>query len=952
MKLLVYSGLDTDSIPGYAKLAAFLERGDFRSAEVKKVSGNLYRARLNHTDRLLFSIYRHGDERYALILEHVPHHAYAHSRFLAHGAKIDGSKIPVADAADAETAPQLGYVNPRLSHFHLLDKILSFDDAQEAVYRQPEPLIVIGSAGSGKTAITLEKMRGVSGHLLYVTRSAFLAQNARALYYAHGYDRDDQEIDFLSFREYLESIHVPQGREITPPAFADWLARRRPSRAVRDAHRLFEEFQGAITGADVTRPYLSREEYLGLGVRQSIFPVEDRAVVYDLFEKYLCLLRDGNWFDPNLISHEWLARVEPCYDFVVVDEVQDLTNVQLRLILGALHDARRFLLCGDANQVVHPNFFSWAKVKTLFWQARDTAEAEATAPADLIRILNSNFRNSPQVTEVANRLLRIKQLRYGSVDRESNYLVTSRGPTRGRAVLLEGGEALERDLDERTAQSARFAILVLHPEQKPEVRRRFHTPLVFSVQEAKGLEYENVLLYHFVSTEAKRFAEVSGELTGDDLTGELRYARARDKSNKSLEVYKFYINSLYVAVTRAVRNLYLLESHTDHPLLRLLGLGRSHGAAADIEEPQHSSLDEWRREAQRLALQGKEEQAEEIRNQILHQHEVPWKVLDEETVAALRRRALEGGDKAASIQLLEYAITYRDRDLIESLARVGVGAARRLDKAAKVLESKYHQAYRYNNPVAVLREVDRYGPDFRNPLGRTPLMIASLVGNAALIERLLERGADRSPVDANGLDAYQIALLQTCTQPRYARTRLAEVHRLLAPDTLDLQVDERLVKLDRRSMEYLMLNLAMALFYVRLRENLEHAGRFLSAGDFEQALAHFPEEVVAQRRKRRAYISSILSKNEVSRTGPYNRKLFRRIRHGQYLPNPALSLRVRGHWEPIYGRVRLERLGEAAASLRAHLATPVAASPGARPSSHAVEPQPPDPAEPDLLQDL
>ncbi len=920
MKLLVYSGLDTDSIPGYAKLAAFLERGDFRSAEVKKISGNIYRARLNHTDRLLFSIYRHGDERYALILEHVPHHAYAHSRFLAHGAKIDGSKIPVADAADAETAPQLGYVNPRLGHFHLLDKILSFDDAQEAVYRQPAPLIIIGSAGSGKTAITLEKMRGIPGRLLYVTRSAFLAQNARALYYAHDYDRDDQEIDFLSFREYLESIHVPQGREITPPAFADWLARRRPSRAVRDAHRLFEEFQGAITGADVTRPHLSREEYLGLGVRQSIFPVEDRAEVYDLFEKYLRLLRDGNWFDTNLISHAWLARVEPRYDFVVVDEVQDLTNVQLRLILGALHDARRFLLCGDANQVVHPNFFSWAKVKTLFWHARDTAEAEtkAAAPADLIRILNSNFRNSPQVTEVANRLLRIKQLRYGSVDRESNYLVTSRGPTRGRAVLLEGGEALERDLDERTARSARFAILVLHPEQKPEVRRRFHTPLVFSVQEAKGLEYENVLLYHFVSTEAKRFAEISGELTGDDLAGELRYARARDKSDKSLEVYKFYINSLYVAVTRAVRNLYLLESRTDHPLLRLLDLGRSHDAAADIET-QRSSLDEWRHEAQRLALQGKEEQAEEIRNQILRQHEVPWKVLDEEAVAALRRRALEGGEKAAAIQLLEYAVTYRDRDLVASLARVGVGAARRLDKAAKVLEGKYYQTYQYNNPVAVLREVDRYGPDFRNPLGQTPLMIASLVGNAALIERLLERGADRSPVDANGLDAYRIALLQACTQPRYARTRLAQVHRLLAPDTLDIQADERLIKLDRRGMEYLMLNLSMALFYTRLRENIEHTGRFLSAGDFEQALVHFPEEVVSQRRKRRAYISSILSKNEVSRTGPYNRKLFRRIRQGQYLPNPTLSLRVGGRWKLIYGELHLERLGAAAAPLSSRL---------------------------------
>ena len=38
--------------------------------------------------------------------------------------------------------------------------------------------------------------------------------------------------------------------------------------------------------------------------------------------------------------------------------------------------------------------------------------------------------------------------------------------------------------------------------------------------------------------------------------------RARDKTDKSLEVYKFYVNALYVALTRAVRNVYLIESDT------------------------------------------------------------------------------------------------------------------------------------------------------------------------------------------------------------------------------------------------------------------------------------------------------------------------------------------------------------------------------------------------------
>jgi len=36
----------------------------------------------------------------------------------------------------------------------MLDKVISFDDVQQAVYTLQPPLIVIGSAGSGKTVIT------------------------------------------------------------------------------------------------------------------------------------------------------------------------------------------------------------------------------------------------------------------------------------------------------------------------------------------------------------------------------------------------------------------------------------------------------------------------------------------------------------------------------------------------------------------------------------------------------------------------------------------------------------------------------------------------------------------------------------------------------------------------------------------------------------------------------
>ena len=85
--------------------------------------------------------------------------------------------------------------------------------------------------------------------------------------------------------------------------------------------------------------YLSRDAYLALGVRQSIYAPDVRGAVYDLFEKYLRFLDEQGWFDPNILSHSWMARVAPRYDFVVVDEVQDLNEQADSVWVVTIEDA-------------------------------------------------------------------------------------------------------------------------------------------------------------------------------------------------------------------------------------------------------------------------------------------------------------------------------------------------------------------------------------------------------------------------------------------------------------------------------------------------------------------------------------------------------------------------------------------------------------------------------------
>lgn len=906
MRVLLYNELDPKKIPGFAKFRRFIEADDFRSADVRKVGDNLFRARLDARNRLLFSLYRGGSETCVLVLECILNHAYEKSRFLRGDAAVDEERIPVVTAPTAAAeAPPLVYLNPGSDTFNLLDKIISFDDEQQHIYDLSPPVIVIGSAGSGKTAVTLEKMKHAVGEVLYVTHSPYLVHHSRRMYYADGYANDSQEVAFLSFTDYLASIRVPAGREMPFRDFAVWFARQRVPRALRDPYQVFEEFKGVIT-AIAAEPYMSRGQYLDLGVRQSIFPAADRGAVYDLFEKYLAFMAANGFYDANILSSAYLREVEPRYDFIVVDEVQDLTGVQLQLILGALNDHRRFLLCGDANQIVHPNFFSWSQVKSFFHRRHAAATRDAGPPAELVRILHANYRNSPAVTAIANRLLKIKVNRFGSVDRESNFLVRSAAGDGGTVILLREEPALLRELDRKTGRSIRFAVVVMHPEQKIRAREIFSTPLVFSIQEAKGLEYDNVIIYNFVSAEEERFAEITRDVAAADLEGdELRYGRVRDKTDKSLEIYKFHINALYVALTRAGRNIYLVETRPEQPLYDLLSLPESR-TGLDLEA-YRSDLEEWRREARRLEIQGKEEQAEDIRRRILELEQVPWLVLCGEAVDELHRRAIVEGNRKARLLLFEYALVHHHRPFLNDLIRAGFKPAKHPERGLEQLNAKYFAIYGIKKTDGIMRQAERYGVDFRNEFNQTPLMIASRLGNARAVAELIDAGADVDLINNAGFNAYQIALEQACRDPEYAAGKFAAVHELLQPDSLTVQTGGRLVQLDNRQMEFLLFNLMLAMFYTRLGDKARLGQAFTSV-DFAAVLAHFPDRVVFARRRKRAYISSVLAKNEVTREGPYNRCLFRRLRHGHYIIDPALDLRVAGVWINIYDLLRVEMM--------------------------------------------
>ncbi|MDQ7084294.1 MAG: UvrD-helicase domain-containing protein, partial [Sulfurovum sp.] len=360
------------------KIITFLGNGDFKSAETKKLQNlNLFRAKINYEDRLIFGFFKHHNQNYILLLEMVLNHDYNKSQFLR------GKKVEIEDFVfDENKVDEVFYVDDT-KEFRYLDKVIVFSDKQEYILIKPTPLLIIGSAGSGKTSVVIEKLKTLEGKCLYISLSEHLVKNSQKIC------GEVENIDFYSFQSFLNSIERQSKEEIDFNSFKNWAYKN----GITDVDKYFEEFKGVLTASN-ENAYLSEDEYLAMGVKQSLFLKDERKKVYKIFERYIKFLENQNFYDSNILIFNLFAKVEKIYDYIIIDEVQDFTNKEIYFILLSLKNANNFILSGDANQIVYSNFFSWSNLKTMLFK-------EAKEQGYINEVLKQNYRNSKDITKIS-----------------------------------------------------------------------------------------------------------------------------------------------------------------------------------------------------------------------------------------------------------------------------------------------------------------------------------------------------------------------------------------------------------------------------------------------------------------------------------------------------------------------------------------------------------------------
>ncbi|MEV8522787.1 UvrD-helicase domain-containing protein [Streptomyces sp. NPDC052000] len=267
------------------------------------------------------------------------------------------------------------------------------------------PARISGPAGTGKTVVALHRAahlaRRTGGRILYVTyannlprvQATFLRTMAPAV---------ADRVDFRSLhswaQEFLQEHSVPvrlHGDKAETAFSLAWKHVGRDSRLAEmdPAPRYWrDEIDHVIKGRGIT----TFEEYATVPRRRRRASLRrpHREAVWTLYEAYESLRIERGVHDFNdvlsLALAEAVRHTGRCrYAAVIVDEVQDLTLVGVRLLHALVGDAPNgLLLVGDGQQAVYPGGFR-------------LADAGIDIRGDRGQVLHTNYRNSEQILEAA-----------------------------------------------------------------------------------------------------------------------------------------------------------------------------------------------------------------------------------------------------------------------------------------------------------------------------------------------------------------------------------------------------------------------------------------------------------------------------------------------------------------------------------------------------------------------
>ncbi len=322
-----------------------------------------------------------------------------------------------------------------------------------------------------------------------------------------------------------------------------------------------------IYGYNSEKIILSKD-YLTDEVKEKsrIIPIEKfEGIEKNVLKFYNNLINEEEYWDKlKIIRYIESNKIQkPEYSVVICDEAQDFSRVELRFILRLseflkynLSDVKQvpIIFAGDPNQTVNPSGFRQAEITSmLFEELKEIGEFRYISEENIYNPI-FNYRSSQSVVSLANfiqyyrvknlgiRLLKPQEAKRPDLNSDRNF------NTFLSYEAIEDNEILKQDL----INILKYKIFIVPVDSQDKEDYQLSINLLSLIDnaeiktsvEAKGAEYEQVVLFGFGEYFEKNIISLNNNKNGLDEQFQKR----------------FFFNKLYVGITRAQTELLIIDS--------------------------------------------------------------------------------------------------------------------------------------------------------------------------------------------------------------------------------------------------------------------------------------------------------------------------------------------------------------------------------------------------------
>lgn len=271
-------------------------------------------------------------------------------------------------------------------------------------------------------------------------------------------------------------------------------------------------------------------------------------LIIDIYKRYETHLNENKLLDDNdyakIILNNQIDESKK-YDGIIIDEVQDLTEIQIFAITKLLKDnSNNISFFGDPNQTINPTIYHYGRFNSYLWQKNENINQSN---------LKRTHRCGQNLLDYINHLVDLRKefkLTTNTEDLEKEESARLKYDDGHFACLIEDQSVIDSVFE--NLKNALDYYLIVDSNQTKDSIINYIKELeqdeydenieeqIITVQESKGLESSTVIMYNIISDNINIFNNLLEE------------------NNK---ISSMTFNKFYVSVTRARNSVIICETN-------------------------------------------------------------------------------------------------------------------------------------------------------------------------------------------------------------------------------------------------------------------------------------------------------------------------------------------------------------------------------------------------------